>query len=68
MADFRLTARRLGITPGYCLLHNHRLDAAFTGRYILRLPDGTPVAAEHYEARRRAYDAARTHADDEAPR
>ena len=58
MADFNVTSKLLNITPDFCLLHNHRLDAAFTGRYIVRLPDGTPVAAARYEQRRRDYEAA----------
>ena len=68
MADFKVTSKRLHITPDFCMLHNHRLDAAFSGRYLVRLPDGTPVAAENYEERRRRYDEiqARTrHEEDE---
>ncbi len=67
MASFNTTAKLLNITPGFCLLHNHRLDDAFTRRYIVRLPDVTPVAAANYEQRRREYAAAqaRTRREDD---
>ena len=69
MAGFKVTSRLLNITPDFCLLHNHRLDAAFTDRYIVRLPDGTPVAAAKYEERRRDYEAAqaRKRQDNDTP-
>ena len=36
-------------------MHNHRLDPAYGGRYYMRLPDGTRVPIEKYEARLQTY-------------
>lgn len=48
----------LGISQAFRHHHNHRLDAAFDGRYFMRLPDGTRVPLDRYDERLAAYRAA----------
>jgi hypothetical protein len=43
------------VTLEHAIFHNHRLDSAYDGRYVVRLPDKTQVYAEDYERRLAEY-------------
>jgi hypothetical protein len=48
------------ITLAQAIYHNHRLDSAYDGRYLVRLPDFTLVYAEDYARRLAEYNARAT--------
>ncbi|MEM7708964.1 MAG: hypothetical protein AAF358_25670 [Pseudomonadota bacterium] len=37
------------------LKHNYRLDTAYDGRYLMRLPDGCLVPSDRYEEARQTF-------------
>lgn len=43
------------ISGSFIMFHNHRLDPASKGRYIIRLPDRTLVWSDEYEQRLRDF-------------
>jgi hypothetical protein len=43
------------INAAFIMFHNHRLDPASKGRYIMRLPDRTLVWSDEYEQRLRDF-------------
>ncbi len=44
------------ISAEFIMYHNHRLDPASKGRYLMRLPDRTLVCLDEYEQRLREYE------------
>jgi hypothetical protein len=43
------------ISGSFIMFHNHRLDPASKGRYLMRLPDRTLVWLDDYEQRMREF-------------
>jgi hypothetical protein len=43
------------ISGSFIMFHNHRLDPASKGRYLMRLPDRTLVWLDDYEQRLREF-------------
>ena len=50
-----IAAAMLNISAADRLYHNHRLDPVDQGRAFRRLPDGTAVPLDEYDARLKAY-------------
>ena len=51
MSNVRVPIGPFTISAEYILYHNHRLDPASKGRYLMRLPDRSLVWLDEYERR-----------------
>ncbi len=56
MSNVRVPIGPFTISAELILYHNHRLDPASKGRYLMRLPDRSLVWLEEYDQRLREYE------------